>query len=746
MEGRLGVVHTYSPTAKTAKGFVTQADESFTDKKGVTWTGSMNYDTYGFYFKGGNLEAKQATLDGSTSNTFTMPKDQAYDFIKELLGEKNTEKETWTWSAPGSTATQQTLGEKKQDAFTTGDVSDKADVKITINADGSNEIELNNINFKESDFVKKDRYKPTSSSTTYTVTQNSSPATYDKRNMANINDVYYGGSDCGYTTAIKSSRQVQVGTGSYTTTEYVYDEDGNAVVDDDGNRVTQQVTHTYPIYSTEWTIEKVTYSKSGDGWDWSETGTKTDKKYEETLNPTGVEVADQAPIGSRDSYQGNSRVYAASSNKAIGISLGKTVAKAVKAVVNSGEDVVTAASAMVQPGKDNPSQATAGKAEAKTTATKTVDEDDKVADKTQVSGKDKTDLEKAFAKIKSVKDIAAFIDQVSKLLGRKAISQALEGASNTDILKRLIGLFKEIFGPQYHNSLVGKLVAVTVDNQAVLDELKVAMSDQQDTLPNEIKLAAKMALELQEAKEIKKDEKGQVVEAVDKTGAKHHYNYEASGLTEKVEGAGGQVSVLHYNNQGQLLSENVAGRTRTYTYQADKQGQVAKITMNERSRNGSQTVDYDVQGRVLKIERDDQKSVYHYSDASSDTFQVTHYNQAGNIAEKCSYKNNRMVKKEKADGSTSEYDYLTDSNNKVVAITQKNTDRDGAETTLKYDGTGKLVSALGKDANRYKKTAQEDDISQKTMFFELTKELFGDPRMDGTRLDNKVLLKGVDIE
>jgi len=54
-----------------------------------------------------------------------------------------------------------------------------------------------------------------------------------------------------------------------------------------------------------------------------------------------------------------------------------------------------------------------------------------------------------------------------------------------------------------------------------------------------------------------------------------------------------------------------------------------------------------------------------------------------------------------------------------------------------------LISVLGKDAARYEKMAMESDLSEKTMAFELEKDLFGDPRMDGTRLDNKVLLDGL---
>jgi YD repeat-containing protein len=72
------------------------------------------------------------------------------------------------------------------------------------------------------------------------------------------------------------------------------------------------------------------------------------------------------------------------------------------------------------------------------------------------------------------------------------------------------------------------------------------------------------------------------------------------------------------------------------------------------------------------------------------------------------------------------------------------TDREGQTTILKYDGSGRLISALGKQAKRFKKIAQEKGMAEQALTFELEKQLFGDPRMDGKRIDKKQQLKGLE--
>jgi len=48
---------------------------------------------------------------------------------------------------------------------------------------------------------------------------------------------------------------------------------------------------------------------------------------------------------------------------------------------------------------------------------------------------------------------------------------------------------------------------------------------------------------------------------------------------------------------------------------------------------------------------------------------------------------------------------------------------------------------MGKDANRFEKMDQEGNIAQQVASFEIDKQLFSDPRMDGMRIDNKLQLQ-----
>jgi len=141
------------------------------------------------------------------------------------------------------------------------------------------------------------------------------------------------------------------------------------------------------------------------------------------------------------------------------------------------------------------------------------------------------------------------------------------------------------------------------------------------------------------------------------------------------------------------------------------------------------------------MEQPQQKTLYVYDGPGADSYTAKIFGAGGGmLLQEKTYKNGRLTQKKTADGTTSKYSYLADSAGKVLAVTVEVKDKDGAKTYLKYDGAGRLISALGKDADKFEKMVKEEtDMSEQAFQFGLQKELFGDHRMDSMRLDQKML-------
>lgn len=233
--------------------------------------------------------------------------------------------------------------------------------------------------------------------------------------------------------------------------------------------------------------------------------------------------------------------------------------------------------------------------------------------------------------------------------------------------------------------------------------------------------------------------KGRVVQAIDKKGSTHKFEYEKSGMTEMVVAVDGKTSVKHYDQSGRMLSESSGSMSRIFKYDLKKNGKVEKTTVVERSEEGTKTLEYNKDGLLTAVEKDGLKTEITYKGKSGNNYTAKLFNKNGDVIEEQTFSNGRLAKKKMRDGTKVSYDYMTDGDGKVLAVTQIVEDADGEKTYLKFDRSGKLVSVLGKDADRFKKMTEEGGMLDASLDFDATLELFSDPRMDGMRIDSMKL-------
>jgi YD repeat-containing protein len=746
-----GVVHNYTPASAT-KDHWTSASEAYTDANGTAWSGTVQYQDNGFYFEEATLQATNADLNASSAdNSVAMDNSAAYAFIQQLIGQYQTENETFSWKPAGDTRNNMTLGACKLLNFDATDVTGFADVIVNINGDGTSESIFNNMNYFEDQFTKTDRFKPTKTSRTYTVIQPSAPSTGDRRDMNKYNNVFYNGA-VGLKDWVQSSRQVQTGTTTETyyleiiaddpdteENEYQEIEHTSQAYDGEGNPLYQQRTRENPVYGTEWTIAEENWTKTADGWQWVATGVSLENSYTDAMTlDTGTLTA--GPIGQTGDTSHaatNMRTYRTSSgNQSGGVSLVGGSADGFSYGAGSLPDGEAGEFGDLEAPDEMPDAPTGASVDAGM-ETELVGKGGAPAAEEQTEDQVEDELAAAFADIQSVDDVVAFLQLVVSKMSVQSIVSALKNSTIANLMNGLTAAYKAVFGDAYQNSLLGKLTIVATNTTTLVEDLKVAIAGGA-VVANEVKLAAKIARDMENAQSVKKDEKGNVIEVVDANGSTHKYQYEAKGFTETIKD-GSQTETNYYNEEGQLLSQNLGDMSRTYSY-VEEGGHVAKVTMVERNANGSTTLEYDGQGRLTSEEQGNQKTVYEYDGMSTDTYTAQVFGANGTKIEDRSYKNGRLASKRGVDGSSAEYSYMTDGAGEVLAVTAELKDKNGDKTYLKYDGAGRLISAQGKEADKYEQMAKQDDsMAEQAFVFGAEKDLFGDKRMDNKRLAPAIL-------
>ncbi|MCK5218123.1 RHS repeat protein, partial [bacterium] len=246
--------------------------------------------------------------------------------------------------------------------------------------------------------------------------------------------------------------------------------------------------------------------------------------------------------------------------------------------------------------------------------------------------------------------------------------------------------------------------------------------------------------EFQDAISVSRDEKGQVIEIVDRFGDRHAFTYEKPGVIETITDAQGNITVKHRDNSGRLLSEDREGQNVNYSYKLNRQGRVKQTTVTERTAQGITVMQYDKSGRLTSLEVDGMEQTFIYQgQGENEELVTTICNEMGKAREWKYFKARRLVKVKQRDGLETKYGYKTDETGKVLAITVQKTDGDGETTVLKYDGNGKLVSSLNKHAKQDKKMSQEGTLAEQILTFELIQQRCDDQRMDGKRIEENIL-------
>jgi YD repeat-containing protein len=272
-----------------------------------------------------------------------------------------------------------------------------------------------------------------------------------------------------------------------------------------------------------------------------------------------------------------------------------------------------------------------------------------------------------------------------------------------------------------------------------LEPTKLTWLDSSVTLSAEQKVQAQKDLAEPAGTRAVKDENGRVISAVDKDGNTHQYLYDASGITETVVDPNGRVAVCHLDAKGRLLSTNKDGKSQTYSYECDAAGNIKQTLVLERTSTGAAVLTYDADNRLAKVESNGSRKTLEYENDGR-TVRVNTY--AGDaMSESKTYKDGRLKECRKADGSREGYDYLLDGEGRVSAITVDMADGRGQKTVLKYDGSGRLISALGNDATRFEKLADAGQAAESIFGFELDKQLAADARLQANRISEQLRIK-----
>ncbi|MCK5219391.1 RHS repeat protein, partial [bacterium] len=367
----------------------------------------------------------------------------------------------------------------------------------------------------------------------------------------------------------------------------------------------------------------------------------------------------------------------------------------------------------------------------------------RAASRTEASFKD--ELAAKLQGIKGLEDVPELVRMALSKMSREEIIAALEGADAgmAELIAALNEAGQALFGEGYDKSLPGRILNL-VSRVVQLEPAKLILLGEEN-IPADVKLAAIAAQECQDAINVSRDEKGRVIEMLDRQGGRHAFTYEESGVTETITATLGDITVKHRDIAGRLLSEACKGESRTYSYVLDSRGQVKQTTVTKRTAGTGITVmQYDKSGRLISLEAEGtQKTFVYQGRGENEEVIATTCNELGEVREQRYFKAGRLVKVKQQDDSETKYEYMTDKTGKVLAMTAQVTDHDGETTILQYDGSGRLVSALGKQTKQVTKMKRETTMAEQALAFELKKQLFGDPRIDGKRIDMKLQLKGL---
>ncbi|MCD4812112.1 hypothetical protein K8S19_00240 [bacterium] len=346
------------------------------------------------------------------------------------------------------------------------------------------------------------------------------------------------------------------------------------------------------------------------------------------------------------------------------------------------------------------------------------------------------DLVAAFKAIDSIDDVPGFIQLVLSKMNPKAIAASLMKSTTVNLINALTQAYNLVFGEGYQDSLIGKFTQMASDNGILVEEVKSAISGG-TVVASEAKLAAKIAGEMKDAKQVSTDEKGRVVESVDSKGTERIFKYDKSGVTETLTAKDGRKSVRRFDTEGKLVSENRGDTVRTYNYTM-AEGKVEKVTMQERTESALTTCEYDNQGRLLMVDQPQQKTTYSYDGPEDKSYAAKIFSANGSLLEEKTYENSRLAERKRSDGTVSSYSYMTDGSGEILAVTEEKQDKDGEKSVFKYDRTGRLVSSLDKESGRFERMESETMGDQTMELNEAMDDMFGDPRVHSMRLGQDV--------
>jgi YD repeat-containing protein len=318
--------------------------------------------------------------------------------------------------------------------------------------------------------------------------------------------------------------------------------------------------------------------------------------------------------------------------------------------------------------------------------------------------------------------------------------QAVHGETLGErILRALVVAYRAVFGDLYRVSLIGQATE-RLARLVRLDPVKLSLGAGGVWSPGTEQAAAQEQARRAEGGVVR-DEQGNVIELLDEKGAKHTFTYDESGCTETTIAAAGTVTVRHLDPAGRLLAESVPGISRTYSYEIGPQNQVVKTLVQERSEHGLTLLTYDPQGRLTAWEGNGVRKSFEYGTAGRDaTLKITMQDTDGREIEQQTFRAGRLELLTRSDGSSSRYAYETDGSGGVLAMTVDLTNTVGGRTQLRYDGSGRLISALGDDANRFQQLDQEGNLAGQLFTFELERTLAGDPKLVGSRMEEVMQL------
>ncbi len=502
------------------------------------------------------------------------------------------------------------------------------------------------------------------------------------------------------------------------------------------------------------------YHKENDGWMWWDEGNQQEDGFADSTSLATEKVyAPSAVVGAKGAGVSGASVMPLSSlgNRSVGTSLGTQ--PVIQAVVATGKQhEAEPVTATVPVGTTDEVQAAAVTSVTEQTTTvatgkaaETVAEAPAVTPvATEPTSELETQAREALraalsALLKSIQaqggQVAEFVQATLAKLSDLDVAAILQGTAEglAKLAQALTETYQAMFGDTYQRSLLGGILD-QVNKAFKLEPVRLMLLGGE--VPADVKLAAEKEQEFQDAQSVVRDEKGQVLQVVDAKGDRHDYVYDESGVTETITDRAGRTRTLHLDPAGTLLSESSAGRSVTYQYLLDEQGKVKQTTAEERTEKGLAIMLYDQQGQLVSLEAAGKKQKFAYSGTGKEQeLEISTTDAQGRMLEQKHYQNGRLAWRKDQDGSTTQYDYLSDGSGKVLAMTLTVTDTDQERTILKYNAAGRLVSALGKDAQRFQKMDQEGTIAEQVFGFDLEKQLFGDPRMDGMRLDNKLQLQ-----